>query len=62
MLQIGDKCITTKIFENCVHRFETGIEVTIIDIDTYRGYGFVDSEGNRCIECGWAGFEKINKI
>lgn len=59
MIKIGDRCKTTKSFENFHKKFEAGIEVTIIEIDDIRGFGFIDDDGNKCLECGWSGFEKL---
>lgn len=38
--------------------FEKGSEVTILDIDEVRGYGFINDKGERIIECGWDCIER----
>lgn len=38
--------------------FEKGQEVTINEIDPVRGYGFIDDDNNRIIECGWDCIER----
>lgn len=52
-IKIGDKVKLTMKVESMMGYFPEGDIVTVCDIDDMRGYGFIDEEGNKVIECGW---------
>jgi len=57
--EIGQKVILSKKC-SCLAGiiFEKGSEVTICEIDPVRGYGFIDEDDNRIVECGWDCIER----
>ena len=56
-LKIGDRVILIEVKDSMAGYFEKGTEVEVVEIDTQRGYGFMDKCGNRVIETGWDGFK-----
>ena len=60
-IEIGDTVELTRKVGSLAGYFPKGDIVEVCDIDPIRGYGFIDSEGNRVIECGWDCCKKITK-
>lgn len=51
--QIGDWVVTTRNHECLRGIMLKGTTVKIIEIDSVRGYGIEDEQGNRVLEIGW---------
>lgn len=56
---IGKRVILTEEKRSCKGYFEIGTEVTITEVDSTRGYTFVDADGNQVIEAGFSGFKVL---
>jgi len=58
MFKVGDIVRTTEVHDNFAGYFEVGSIVTITGVSP-RGYDITDEDGNKVLECGFDGFEKV---
>ena len=56
--KVGDKVRNTRILKSLGGRCKINKTLTIIDVDSMRGYSVADEFGNKITECGWDGFKK----
>ena len=59
--KVGDKVRNTRILKSLGGHFEINTPLTIIDVDSMRGYSVADEFGNKITECGWDGFKNAKE-